>query len=215
MTTHQPPTTKIFVCIGALILTLLALLFIPRLNNKPSVLMNTAEGILFNTPRELKPFKLLGSNGESFTRNNLLHHWTIMVFGFTHCKTVCPANLAMLSRVYPALHKEFPNLQIALVSIDPERDSQKTLAAYTHSFHPDFVGLTGPVNELHQLQAQLGISAMRESGTHSQKNYNIEHTPSLLLINPQGKWAGLFHYGLNPAQFITAFRNSMSVAPHA
>jgi cytochrome oxidase Cu insertion factor (SCO1/SenC/PrrC family) len=59
------------------------------------------------------------------------------------------------------------------------------------------MGITGKLQEIRKLQSQLGIYSARDNASPTD-NYQIQHTSSILLINPQGKWAGLFKYGIKP-----------------
>ena len=162
-------------------------------------------GLIFSAPRDIKPFKLETANQQVFTEKNFFNHWTLLFFGFTHCAQVCPTTLDMMSRAYTDLHQIYPNLQIVLISVDPERDTPESLAEYTKTYNPAFIGVTGKIQELRKLQSQLGIYAARDSGTPA-ANYQVQHTSSILLINPQGKWAGLFKYGLKPSDLVAGVK---------
>lgn len=166
-------------------------------------------GMVFPVARDIKDFNLLTANNQPFTQKSFYNHWTLLFFGFTHCASVCPTTLDMMSKAYGDLHKQYPNLQIALVSLDPDRDDANSLATYTHSYHPDFIGVTGKLQELRKLQSQLGIYSERDTSTTS-SNYQIQHTASIMLINPEGKWQGLFKFGLKPDQFAQAFTTSVN-----
>ena len=100
-------------------------------------------------------------------------------------------------------------MQIALVSLDPERDNLNSLAKYTQSYDPNFIGVTGKLVELRKLQSQLGVYSAKSATPGN--NYQIQHTSSIMLINPQGKWAGLFKFGLKPEQFAQALDQSIQV----
>ncbi|MCX6129635.1 MAG: SCO family protein [Proteobacteria bacterium] len=39
-------------------------------------------------------FSLQDAYGVPFTKANLLGHWTVLSFGFTHCPDICPVTLA-------------------------------------------------------------------------------------------------------------------------
>lgn len=162
---------------------------------------------LFPVARDVQAFTLTSADNQSFSQKNLLNHWTLLFFGFTHCASICPTTLDLLSRAYSQLHNTYPNLQIVLVSLDPERDTTATLKKYTTSFNPAFIGVTGKIQDLRKLQSQFGIFSARDNANSS--DYQIQHTSSIMLINPQGKWAGLFRYGMNVKQLVAAYAQSM------
>ena len=175
---------------------------------KQANLSNNA-GLIFPVPRDIKNFELITANNQKFTENNLRNHWTLLFFGFTHCGSVCPATLDMMKRVYPDLHKTYPNLQVVLVSLDPERDTPDIVTKYATSFNPDFIGTTAKMDELRKLQSQFGVYSARDENSGS--NYQLQHTPSIMFITPEGKWAGFFRFGMKPSEFNKAFAEGIAI----
>lgn len=196
--THTIATHKIIVFIAFICAALMASLFVYRSSQKPpQQLLSPDVGVIFPTPRDIKSFELFTANNEKFTEKNFYRQWTLLFFGFTHCSDVCPTTLGIMNRVYTELHDKYPNLRVVLVSVDPERDTPASLADYTRNFNPAFIGVTGKLQEVHKLQSQLGVYSIRENSA-SPDDYQIQHTSSTMLIDPQGKWAALFQYGLKP-----------------
>lgn len=208
--TQTISNSKIIAFVVFVFVAIMTSLFIYRLSHPTKATTLAADaGSLFPAPRELNEFKLQASDS-AFTQKNLLNHWTLLFFGFTHCASVCPTTLDMMKRVYSELHTTYPNLQVVLVSLDPDRDTPADLASYTHTFNPDFIGVTGSIQELRKLQSQFGVFSARDDA--SGNNYQLQHTASIMLINPQGQWAGLFRFGLNPQQFTQAFSAAVTRA---
>lgn len=205
MSTHKIIFFSSLVCTA-----IISALFVFYLSHRPhQVLLSTNDAVVFSVPRELKSFELNATNQQKFTEKNFYNHWTLLFFGFTHCAKVCPTNLDLMNRVYQNLINDYPNLQVVLISLDPDRDNLQTLTHYVQSFNPNFIGATGSIQSLHKLQSQLGIFSARDD-SQSTTDYQIQHTSSILLINPQGRWAGLFKYGLTKAAFIKSFKESVS-----
>ena len=203
-------TNKLIMLIMFLMAALITSLFVYHLKNAPerSNITVNQEVLTFPVPRELKAFTLTTANNGKFTERNLLQHWTLLFFGFSHCANICPTTLAMLNRAYQVLQPRYPNLQVVLVSLDPERDTPSVVSNYAQSFNPAFIGTSAKRQDLHKLQSQFGIYAQREQNRDN-KNYQIIHTSSILLLNPQGQWVGIFKYGLSPNQFIDLFEQSV------
>ncbi len=199
-------TNKIIILVAFACTAIMTFVLVSHMREKPISLLSPDEGIIFPAARDIKSFELVTGNSQIFTEKNFRDHWTLLFFGFTHCSNVCPTTLDMLQRVYTKLHPAFPSLQIVLISLDPERDSPSALLNYTKSFNPDFIGASGKLQELRKIQSQLGIYSARDNES---VNYQLQHTASILLIDPKGKWAGLFKYGMNPKQFANAFVTSM------
>jgi protein SCO1/2 len=208
--TYKIVTFLVFVCAA-----LFASLFVYHASQKEQTKVVTSNGksVILPMGRELKPLKLVNANGNDFTERDLSNHWTLMFFGFTHCGSVCPITMEMISKAYPELHQAVPTLQVVLVSLDPERDDKATLSKYVKSFDPNFIGVSGKIEDVRKLQSKLGIYSAREEGSGS--NYQLQHTSSIMLINPEGKWVGMFKFGMNAEEFSKEVKSGVTSLSHA
>lgn len=203
-------TNKIIAFVVFVCAALITSLFVYHTSHKPILtVINDGDATIFPVARDIKPFELAAATtNQPFTQHDLLNHWTILFFGFTHCSSICPATMNMLGHAYPLLQKQYPNLQVVLITLDPERDTLSKLSRFTTSFHPSFTGVTGKIQNIRKLQSQLGIFSVRDT-TRTNNNYQIQHSSTILLIDPRGKWAGIFKYGMSTQQFVAAFNESM------
>jgi protein SCO1/2 len=78
-----------------------------------------------------------------------------------------------------------------LVSVDPERDTPQKLAEYLHYFDPAFIGLGGEEPQLQALALQMGVVFFVEPHAQGSAQYNVDHSASLLLLDPQGRLHGV------------------------
>jgi protein SCO1/2 len=196
---------KIVMLVVFLSTALISSLFVFHFQHqRSSVLVDTNKGIIFAEGRTIKPFELLGINHQKFTEKNLLGHWTLLFFGFTHCSEICPGTMDKIKNVYQTLHPNFPTVQVVFVSLDPEHDSLSMTEKYAQSFHPDFIGRTGLIQNIHKLQSEFGIFATNNP------SQPMMHSGSILLINPANKWIGLFHNDINIKELTKAITNIIS-----
>jgi len=131
-------------------------------------------------------FELLDVNGEKISENVFDDKWTVVFFGYTHCPDVCPVTLQILKNVVSKLEAESKTApQIIFVSVDPVRDTSEIMKNYISFFNEEFVGITGDVNAVHGLTSALGIVASFTANDKDPENYIVDHTASLLLIDPQ------------------------------
>lgn len=203
-------TNKIIMLLVFICAAILTSLFVYRISHQqPSSALPPDQGTLFAAPRDIKPFELVSADGKPFTLDNFRGRWSLVFFGFTHCSMICPTTMDLLKRVYPELHAAYPNLQVVFISLDPERDSPEKLSSYTQSYNKDFIGVSGKMTELRKLQSQLGIYSARDNSADDSKNYQLQHTASILLINPEGKWSALYKFGLTPEEFVQAVKKSV------
>lgn len=198
-------TNKIVMLLVFLCAALISSLFIYRFSHQmPPLTLAEDKGTIFTITREIKPFELVAATDEKFTEKNLAGHWTLMFFGFTHCSSICPTTLEVLNRAYEKLHPAYPNLQVVMISLDPTRDSIDVLRNYTQKFNQDFIGVSGKTQNLRKLQSQLGVFSEND-GKNSNGDYQIQHTASIMLIDPHGKWAGIFSNGMKPDELAQGF----------
>ena len=109
-------------------------------------------------------------------------------FGFTHCPDVCPITLTVMQEVVEKL-KDFkvPQPQTVFVTVDPKRDTPEIMNQYIGYFNSDFIGVTGELNQVHQLTQALGIVAAFTVHEDDPTAYDVDHTASMLLIDPLGR----------------------------
>ena len=184
-------------------------LFVFHLRNKHELtVLADGNATIFPIARDVKHFKLASTNGPEFSQKDLMGHWTIAFFGFTHCSTVCPTTLNLFANVYDKLHATYPNMQVVFISLDPERDAIDKLGSYVHAYNANFIGAAGKIEDIRILQSEFGIFSAREEASNN-GDYQLQHTPSILLINPEGQWAGLFKSTISAEQFMAAFTASV------
>ena len=136
--------------------------------------------------KRVKDFELLDVNGKSIDQSVFDNQWSMVFFGFTHCPDICPITLQIMKDVVAKLDEQAQQqLQIVFVSVDPARDTPDVLKKYIGYFDEKFVGITGDVNDVHELTSSLGIVASFTANDADPDNYGVNHTASLLLIDPQ------------------------------
>jgi protein SCO1/2 len=159
----------------------------PRILNKYELRANGA--VELDTPRKFSDFQLTDHHGQPFTQENLKGKWTLIFFGFTHCPDICPTTMAAAARMYAALdEEERENLQVVLISLDPERDTPEQLAKYVPYFNSDFIGVSGNQHVLLKLATELNVAYSKVDLDNG--DYTIDHSGNLVLINPYGHYHG-------------------------
>jgi protein SCO1/2 len=157
------------------------------------------DGVYLTTPSDIPNFHLTDNNNHVFSKESLKHHWTFLFFGFTNCGYVCPVTLTELNKMMVLLKKKLSTSdipQIVFISVDPERDTVERLNGYLGTFNPQFIGLHGGEAETDALEKKLHIVAAKMESTQGnpKKNYTIDHTAEILLINPDAKLQAYLSY---------------------
>ena len=151
-------------------------------------------GLLWPDPPVLGHFELTSMTGTPLTEQALRGHWTLVFFGFTHCPDVCPTTLASLKTVVATLHDFTPfaaHHQVLFISVDPARDHAAQLKQYVTYFDPSFIAATGEAAALDNATHQFGVIYTKVA-TADPRNYTVDHTASLFLVDPTLKLVGVF-----------------------
>lgn len=144
-------------------------------------------------PQKLPDFQLTDGSGHLFTNHNLKGHYSFLFFGYTRCQGICPMTMTLLTQLHAQLKKEkLPLPQIVFITLDPKRDTQKVVANYAKAFNINFKGVTGPLVGIQQLSKQMGVVYIRAQQDRDDKNYQIDHSGTLYLINPAGQLLAVF-----------------------
>ncbi len=155
-------------------------------------------------------FKLVDQDGKPVDQRMLKGKWSAVFFGFTYCPDICPTTLQTLGTAVDQLGPKGKDLQIILISVDPERDTPPTLKAYLASpgFPKGIIGLTGTPD-----QVKGAVKAYRayfeKDGTGDA--YLVNHTSLIYLMNPKGEFSRVLTYGLSPDENARQILDAMKV----
>lgn len=146
---------------------------------------------LINPPRELADYRLTLSDGKEATPATLRGAWTVVFLGFTHCPDVCPTTLAELAKA----QQSWEAMPIAIrprvlfVSVDAERDTPARTGEYAHFFRKDTLAASGDPEALANFAQVLGLVFMKVPLDNG--DYSMDHSATLVVLDPQGRQAGL------------------------
>ena len=143
--------------------------------------------------RALPDFVLHDANNQPFSNAQLVGHWSLIFVGYTYCPDVCPTTMAELNRIYPqleALSDKTP-VQVVFMSVDPKRDTPERLHEYIQFFNPDFIAISGEHKQLFPLVRAMGMMYSINEGSDD-NNYLVDHSASVVLVNPQAQVVGRF-----------------------
>lgn len=148
---------------------------------------------LYPAPRALHNANLTANDGSTINNDWFKSQWTLVFLGFTWCPDICPTTLAELKGIYPqlkALDSDYP-VKVLFLSVDPGRDTTERLNQYISFFHPEFVAATAPHKELFPIVRSMGMAYSMAESTEN-PDYLIDHSASVVIINPDGNMIGRF-----------------------
>jgi protein SCO1/2 len=165
------------------------------------ILMQDQVVTVLKTPKRLTEFSLQDQDRKKFDLSQLQGKWSLLFFGYTNCPDICPTTLSTLNQLHKELAKNAKgteDVQFVFVSVDPGRDNSDKLKRYVKYFNKEFIGVTGEKNEIARLAGQLGAhyEVLDKSGG---KNYGVNHTAAIFIIDKKGRYFGLMSPPLNPA----------------
>lgn len=171
----------------------------------PAALMQDRHITVLPEAKPIPAFALLDHDGKPFGPERLRDQWTFLFLGYTHCPDVCPTTLATLARMQQRLAPA-PGTpaRVVLVSVDPGRDDTARLKEYVTHFHKDFTGVTGPGQEIDKLVSALGAMYVLHNAT-GEKDYPVDHTAAVFLVDPTGGFKALFSPPLDAAAMAERF----------
>jgi len=179
---------------GAIVLGLLLLAaFVVGMKVAPpgaAQILQQADGVeLFDGGGGVPELAFVDEHGQATSTMELEGRWTLMFFGYTYCPDICPTTLMNLNRLWKTLTPEQQaQLQVVLVSVDPERDLPKSMSQYMDYFNRDFMAFTGNVDSMRQLAARLNAfyaKVEREDG-----GYLMDHSANIVLLDPALNYRG-------------------------
>ncbi len=158
-------------------------------------------GRVLQSPEPAPDFELTGPGGQRVRLSDFRGKVVLLFFGYTFCPDVCPTTMRDLGQAMRLLPPEkAEQVQVIMISVDPERDTWQRVNEYVRNFHPSFIGLTGTPDEIAQVATQYGIFYEKEEGTAA-TGYLVTHTATVTLINQEGYIKVVFPFGTTPEAF--------------
>ena len=166
----------------------------------------------FPNPKEFSNFQFSSSNGLLLNNNVFSKKWTLVYFGFTRCPAECPVAMSLMKNLYSTLASkgfDLSDKQVILVTIDPENDSANDVDKYAKAFNNSFLGIRGERPMLLSLATQLNVMVIEPpKNTYSNHISHLEnHSNNILLINPEGKYAGFFRPPFDEDKFFLTYQS--------
>ena len=128
-------------------------------------------------------FELVDHHGRMVTDDDYRGRFMLILFGFTHCRVVCPRALERLSNALDDLGSLASLVEPLYVSIDPDRDTPERLQDFLATW-PRFTGLTGSHEQIAVVKAAFRVFAQRRDAP---SGYDVPHSAITHLIDSAGR----------------------------
>lgn len=159
-------------------------------------------GTEYTEPRETPAFALQNASGETVTLNDYEGKVIPIYFGYTFCPDVCPVTMANLARVQSEVDEDGEEMQVLMITVDPQRDTPDVVQNYVSSFHSTFVGLSGDEEQIATATEPFGVFYQAAEGSEA-TGYLVDHTARIFVIDKSGELRVTYAYDA-PVEEIAA-----------
>ena len=125
---------------------------------------------------------------------------TVLFYGYANCPDICPITLSTLAEAKDELSGVA--VDVVFVTVDPARDTPDLLDRYLGTFDPDFVGLTGSLDEIDDALEAAGLPPAMPEQPDGDGSYEVGHTSRVLLITPDDQVHLMYPFGVRQDQWV-------------
>lgn len=163
--------------------------------------------IAYPAPRPVPAFALEDAAGGRFDAARLRGRWSLLFFGYANCPDICPVTMSTLALAEKRLLESGgPAFQGVLITVDPERDTPASLAAYIAAFSENFVGVTGELGAIRAFAESLHAGFAKAPVPDSALGYLMDHSSHLAVIDPEGRHRGYMRAPLDARKIASLTR---------
>ena len=110
----------------------------------------------------------------------------VVFLGFTNCPDACPTALAEVRQAIERLGDDAEPVDVAMLTVDPTRDTPELHTAYVRGFVDDGIALrTDDTSELRQIADTFGATYETEHD-HTGATTDVGHTDQNYLVDANG-----------------------------
>ncbi|MCG7987340.1 MAG: SCO family protein [Candidatus Thiodiazotropha weberae] len=164
--------------------------------------LHTTEGIGRGT------FLLTDHLGRLVSNESMLGKFAVVYFGYTYCPDICPTSLQILFQALNELGAKSDHFQPYFITIDPQRDTVAVMKNYVEYYDERLIGVTGSPEMIERVASQFKARYERvEEASGGAGLYLMDHTASLYLLDPQGRFITKFAHGISPVELAAKMRD--------
>jgi protein SCO1 len=129
---------------------------------------------------------------------------TLLFFGYTHCPDVCPVHLANIAAALRTLDPEIQRqIKVVFVTTDPDRDTPAEMREWLDKFNPEFIGLTGTIDQVNTIQRglKLGDASREPQVSPLDTGYTVGHAAIVLAFTRDDSAHVVYPFGIRQADW--------------
>lgn len=129
----------------------------------------------------------------------------VVYFGYTNCPDLCPTTLALVRAARRELGGSAERIDVAMVTVDPERDTPEVMNRYLSSFTDHFHALhPQSIEELKA--AEAAFLASSSIVTDSAGKIEVGHSATAYVVDESGTVLVEWPFGVDKDTMINDFR---------
>lgn len=152
------------------------------------------------------PFDLVDQFGQRRTNADFTGKYMMVYFGYTFCPDVCPMGLQHMGKALELLGTDIDQIVPLFITVDPERDTQKTLKDYAQNWHSSFIFLTGKSEEVKPVLEAYKVYAVKAKPDGTMADYLVDHSALIYVMDREGKLVGFFPHTTEPEEIAKKIR---------
>lgn len=115
----------------------------------------------------------------------------LVYFGYTHCPDICPTTLVTLDRALERLpSEERARVEVAMVTVDPVRDTATVLASHVEHFLDDAATKRAMRTDdemlLEEAKDAFGVTSYLEPYGPGPDEYEVAHSAQVFVVDDEG-----------------------------
>ncbi|MCC6628642.1 MAG: SCO family protein [Chloroflexi bacterium] len=159
-------------------------------------------GLDLQGSKPLPEVTLTGTDGQPVRLGDLQGKLVVLYFGYTFCPDACPMTLAKLAQARAQMGEPAKDVQVVMVTVDPERDTPEVLQHYVTRFDPSFIGLTGRPEEIAAAASTFGVYYKKNEGSVA-TGYLVDHTAVAMVVDRGGRLRLILPHELDGGQIAS------------
>lgn len=119
----------------------------------------------------------------------------IVYFGYTQCPDVCPTTLAEVKKAFKEMGSAADRVDLAMATIDPNRDTDDVISGYVQSFIPGAHALR--TEDPERLRAAADAFGVSYSVTPTADGkFEVTHSAAMYVVDSTGTVVDTWPFGL-------------------
>jgi len=138
----------------------------------------------------------------------------VAYFGYTSCPDVCPTTLAFLRSARESLGDDAGRVDLAMVTVDPERDTAERLSGYLSSF-ADRYHAVRTADPARLAAAEKAFGAESQVTKNADGTVEVSHSATSYVVDDQGRVLDEWTFGTSSEDMAGDLAKLLARSPAA